>query len=232
MVVHRGRRLIALLSVLVLLVATLYIPNPARAGDLGPGGTFVDDDGNTHEGMIEAIVEEGITLGCSADPPLYCPDDDVRRDQMASFLARAMNLPDSVTDWFPDDNGNTHEGAINSIADAGITLGFGDGTYRPSGLVTRAQMASFLKRALGLPDSVTDWFTDDDGNTHEGAINSIADDGVTLGCDGDGHYCPLDNVRRDQMVTWTPDWLSVSGRLVVECPPGVGHLGGCPVGEP
>ena len=33
-------------------------------------------------------------------------------------------------------------------------------------------------------------------------------------------------------VTWTPDWLSVSGRLVVECPPGVGHLGGCPVGEP
>ena len=50
MVVHRGRRLIALLSVLVLLVATLYIPNPARAGDLGPGGTFVDDDGNTHEG--------------------------------------------------------------------------------------------------------------------------------------------------------------------------------------
>ena len=33
-------------------------------------------------------------------------------------------------------------------------------------------------------------------------------------------------------MTWTPDWLSVSGRLVVECPPGVGHLGGCPVGEP
>ena len=33
-------------------------------------------------------------------------------------------------------------------------------------------------------------------------------------------------------LTWTPDWLSVLGRLVVECPPGVGYLGGCPVGEP
>ena len=130
MVVHRGRRFVALLSVLVLLVATLYIPNPARAGDLGPGGTFIDDDGNTHEGMIEAIVEVGITLGCSSDPPLYCPGDDVRRDQMASFLKRALELPDSVTDWFPDDDGSTHEDAINSIADAGITLGFGDGTYR------------------------------------------------------------------------------------------------------
>ena len=35
-----------------------------------------------------------------------------------------------------------------------------------------------------------------------------------------------------QPLTWTPDWLSVSGLLVVECPPGVGHLGGCPVGVP
>ena len=37
---------------------------------------------------------------------------------------------------------------------------------------------------------------------------------------------------KGRTLTWTPDWLSVSGRLVVECPPGVGHLGGCPVGEP
>ena len=141
-------RLLGVVSVMALLTVAIALPNPARAGGLGPGGTFIDDDGNTHEGMIEAIVAEGITLGCSADPPLYCPGDDVRRDQMASFLKRALDLPDSVTDWFPDDDGSTHEGAINSIADAGVTLGFGDGTYRPLGSVTRAQMASFLKRAI------------------------------------------------------------------------------------
>ena len=63
-------------------------------------------------------------------------------------------------------------------------------------------MASFLARALDLPESVVDWFTDDDGDTHEGAINSIADDGVTLGCDAFDHYCPRDNVHRDQMASF------------------------------
>ena len=38
---------------------------------------------------------------------------------MASFLAQALELPDSVIDWFPDDNGNVHESNINKIADDG-----------------------------------------------------------------------------------------------------------------
>ena len=62
-------------------------------------------------------------------------------------------------------------------------------------------MASFLARALDLPPSVKDWFSDDDGSTHEDNINKIADDGVTLGCDAEGHYRPGDNVRRDQMAS-------------------------------
>ena len=36
----------------------------ALAG-LPPGGTFTDDDGNTHEGNMEAIAAAGITLGCN-----------------------------------------------------------------------------------------------------------------------------------------------------------------------
>lgn len=38
----------------------------------------------------EAILEAGITRGCGLDPLLYCPDDTVRRDTMAAFLARAL----------------------------------------------------------------------------------------------------------------------------------------------
>ena len=33
---------------------------------------------------------------------------------------------------------------INAIAEAGITLGFGDGTFRPGVGVSRQQMATFL----------------------------------------------------------------------------------------
>ena len=61
---------------------------------LPPGGSFVDDDGNIHEGAIEAIAAAGITRGCN--PPAndrYCPDQSVNREQMAAFLARALDLP-------------------------------------------------------------------------------------------------------------------------------------------
>ena len=154
--------------------------------------------------MIEAIAALGITQGCSAEfPEYYCPFNDVTRAQMASFLARALDLGATTIDYFDDDDDNTHEDNINRIAEPPeITLGCGPPrTYCPDDFVTRAQMASFLARAFDLPASTTDWFTDDNGNLHEGAINSLADSGITLGCDA-RLYCPLDFVARDQMASF------------------------------
>jgi hypothetical protein len=42
--------------------------------------------------FIEALVAAGITGGCSASPPLYCPDGVVTRKQMAAFISRALGL--------------------------------------------------------------------------------------------------------------------------------------------
>ncbi len=39
---------------------------------------------------------------------------------------------------------------IEALAASGITTGYPDGTFRPTAVVTRAQMATFLARALGL----------------------------------------------------------------------------------
>ena len=64
---------------------------------------------------------------------------------MASFLARALDLPPSPDDWFGDDDNSVDE-AIDSIAEAGITVGFSDGTFAEP--VTRAQMAAFSTRFL------------------------------------------------------------------------------------
>ena len=41
---------------------------------------------------VEAIRLAGITTGCSTVPSLYCPIDPVKRDQMATFVARALGL--------------------------------------------------------------------------------------------------------------------------------------------
>ena len=41
---------------------------------------------------IEAFVAAGVTAGCQANPPLYCPDANVTRRQMAVFFAKALGL--------------------------------------------------------------------------------------------------------------------------------------------
>ncbi|MDH3499860.1 MAG: S-layer homology domain-containing protein [Acidimicrobiia bacterium] len=186
------RRLSAALTLAVAFTAITAAPAFAE-------GSFVDDDGNTHEQSIEAIVVEAITLGCGDFA--YCPTELVTRGQMASFLARAFDLPTATADHFPDDAG-AHEDNINRIAEAGITSGFADGTYRPDGVVSREQVASFLARALGLSPLDGNSFRDVSG-IHAGNIYAVAADEITLGCSADGTlYCPSDPVRRDQMASF------------------------------
>jgi N-acetylneuraminic acid mutarotase len=67
---------------------------------------------------------------------------------MASFISRGWDLPPTGTDFFTDDESSSHEDNINRIAAAGITTGLGGGIYQPLGLVSRAQMASFIARAI------------------------------------------------------------------------------------
>ena len=53
---------------------------------------FVDDGGSGHEANINALRLAGITKGCRLGSDHFCPTDRVSREQMASFLARALDL--------------------------------------------------------------------------------------------------------------------------------------------
>lgn len=150
---------------------------------------------------IRWLSEEGITHGCNAEGTSFCPDQPVLREQMASFLSRALSLPATSTDFFTDDDGSVHEANINRIAEASITQGCGATTFCPEDEVTREQMASFLARALSLPATSTDYFTDDDESIHQGAINRLAAAGITSGCGG-GHFCPDEALSRAQMAAF------------------------------
>ena len=200
----RGGRLVGV-AVLVLTITTsgaLMTSLPA-AGQLPPGGTFSDDDGNTHEGMIEAIAAVGITLGCNEEGTLFCPGVPVRRDQMASFIARGFELPATTEDFFPDDEGNTHEDNINRLAAAGVTEGLEDGSYDPDRFGHPGADGFFPGSGRCELDPVGGDRFDDVSGVHEGNINAIAAAGVTEGCNEAGNlYCPHDPVRRDQMASF------------------------------
>jgi Lysyl oxidase/S-layer homology domain len=148
---------------------------------------------------VEWLFQSGITTGCSH--LLFCTEQIVPREQMASFLARARALPPPGGDHFWDDAGSFHEPDINRTAEAGVTNGCDAGRFCPTEGVTRAQMASFLARAFALPDATTDYFWDDAGSIHEADINRVAQAGITLGC-GDGAYCGGNFVTRGQMAAF------------------------------
>lgn len=164
-----------------------------------PTGTFSDIGGSLFRAEIEWLVSEEIASGCT--PTKYCPVNTVTRAQMASFLKRAMNLPPASRDYFSDDAASIHQDDINRLTEAGVTSGCGGGRYCPSAYVNRAEMASFLVRALSLPPTSTDFFSDDNGSIHEDAINRLAAAGVVSGCGGGG-YCPGWGVSREQMAAF------------------------------
>jgi hypothetical protein len=128
----------------------------ARALGLGSSTVdwFVDDDGHTFENSIDRLAAAGITLGCN--PPnnnRFCPDREVTRGQMAAMLVRAFDYPAGSSDRFVDDDGHTFESVIDRLATAGVTAGCNppdNNRFCPDEIVTRAEMATFLTRALGL----------------------------------------------------------------------------------
>jgi hypothetical protein len=179
-----------------------------------PSGGFNDTASSVHTASIDCLAWWDVTQGTSATR--YSPGTSVTRAQMASFLARfidnaaergdANGLPADAPRAFTDvDPANPHAQAIARLADAGIVQGRGDGTYDPSGRVTRDQMASFIRRAIehaagrSLP-AARDTFVDDTGLVHEESIDRLAGIGVASGVGG-FDYRPRADIRRDAMAS-------------------------------
>jgi glucose/arabinose dehydrogenase len=107
---------------------------------------------------------------------------------------------------FTDDDGSVHEGGIEAIAAASITVGcnppFND-EFCPDRDITRAEMATMISRALGLGATSNDYFIDDNGHVLEGGINRIAEAGITTGCDPDARkFCPNRTLTRAEAATF------------------------------
>ncbi len=210
-----------------ILVAVPSFSTPAEAAELPPGGTFVDDNESVHEGAIEAIAAAGITVGCN--PPRddrYCPGRVLTRGELASFLARALDLPAAAHQPFVDTLDSVHNQAINQIAAFGITTGCNppdNNRFCPNRPISRAEMASMLARAFDLSSVGDGPFTDIAESVHAGNINAIAAEGITVGCNppANDRYCPEGQVTREQMASFLARAL---GLEIVEPPDPPFHM--------
>ena len=106
---------------------------------------FVDPVGFTFDNYHQYVIE------------ISMPQLDANHKFKGVRIAYQRQIsPAPATARFPDvPTGHPHFRNIEALAASGITVGYSDGTYRPDNSVTRAEMATFLSRALGLhhPDA-------------------------------------------------------------------------------
>ena len=169
-------------------------------GDIA-NSLFADD--------IVWLAQNNITVGCTQQPLQYCPNKPVTRAQMATFLTRALNLetppqPAGFTDIDPD---SVHAPSIEALHAAGITTGCAQQPlqYCPNRPVTRAQMATFLTRALNLetPPQPAGFADIDPDGVHAPSIEALHAAGITTGCAQQPlQYCPNRPVTRAQMAAF------------------------------
>ena len=168
---------------------------------------FGDIAGHQFADEIVWLAEEGITLGCAAHS--YCPSSPVTRAQMASFLARALDLetPRQRAGFDDVDPSSAHAANIEALFAAQITTGCARDplAYCPDRPVTRAQMASFLARALELevPPQSAGFDDVDPSSAHAANIEALFAAQITTGCARDPlAYCPNRPVTRAQMAAF------------------------------
>jgi hypothetical protein len=176
--------------------------------------TFIDVPSDSWAwGYVEAAVENGVVQGFPDGT--YQPNLVVTRDQMAVYIARALEGGDSgvppgpATPSFPDvlvDHWAYKY--VEHAVDQGVVQGFDDGSYRPDLPVDRAQMAVYIARALAgsdanvpagpptptFPDVPTDFWS-------YNYVEYIAEQGVSQGYP-DGLYHPEIPCTRDQMAVY------------------------------
>lgn len=191
--------------------------DPACRGGTQTAERFGDIDGSgTHDDAIRCLGAYAVVQGFTASDGgfEFRPGQDVTRQQMASFVANALRavpdayyaLPDGGEPGFDDaqDISQSHRASVADLQAAGIVTGHDDGTFRPGLPIDRAQMASFIARAIEqatgeeLPRG--DGF-DDVAGTHEDNIEKLQAIGVVQG-QGDGTYDPAGATTRAQMTSF------------------------------
>jgi subtilisin family serine protease len=206
---------------------TVVEPAPNQVCDDVEGESFSDVDSDPpHGGNIACVAGYGIARGF--DDGTFGPLQDIRRDQMASFLARTLEvggfeLPTTPASAFPDDSGNEHELEVDQLAEVGIIKGNDDGDFDPFGRVSRGQMAAFLRRTVefALDENLTaagSDFTDIADSEHVDDIEIVAGLDIARGVSSTT-YAPTADVTRAQMGTFLARTLQVMGEEGIELAP-------------
>ena len=118
-----------------------------------PGGANVFSDTSGEVGSAAGWASaSGVTNGVSTTA--FAPNSSITREQLVTMLYRMAGSPAADTSKLASftDGGSVQSYAQSAVAWAisnGLLTGYGDGTIRPAGVATRAEVCTIIMRYLG-----------------------------------------------------------------------------------
>ena len=165
---------------------------------------FVDVPENSYYAKaVDWAVEKSITNG--VDETHFAPDETCTRAQAVTFLWRALGCPEptATKSEFTDvtDANAFYYKAVLWATENGVTNGIGDGSFGVNGIVNRAQMVTFMARAMKGKANTAESFTDvPEGAYFADAAAWAKENGISNGIGGN-MFGSNENCARAQIVT-------------------------------
>ncbi len=160
--------------------------------------------GKYYEAPVNWAAEHGITTGTS--PYLFTPHGDCTRAQVVSFLWRAAGCPAPETSENPFTDVDKHDYYYHAVlwaVEQGVTKGTSATKFSPNEVCTRAQVVSFLYRAMGSPvvDGTVPFTDVREKDYFRSAVLWAVANGITQGTTKTT-FAPKETCTRAQVVTF------------------------------
>lgn len=185
-------------------------------------------------GTANLIWNRQITHGCSYDPHLFCPANNLTRGDASVLIVRSIysaltgnaeGFTPPLSPFFTDVPA-THPRFpyIQQLKNLGITVGCTATTFCPDDLVTNIQFATFAVRARQIIDSSI---------VSGGAITQIGSVNNGISCPTDfscSPYFPGDMTAADPRFQWVQKARELAGPMIQppNCPAQAGGPAFCP----
>ncbi|GGN94790.1 hypothetical protein GCM10010969_09840 [Saccharibacillus kuerlensis] len=183
---------------------TLQALTQAAAVTQNGSRTFSDlSAGHWSRDAVVKATKLGIVSGY--ENGTFRPNASVTRAEFTAMIARAFGIePASSSASFRDTGSNWASGYIAALSDLGVVAGYKDGSFKPSGTISRAEMAVMIARVINLNElstGTTANFSDVSGDYWAaGAISQASSAGLLNGTSSSS-FAPKKEASRAEAIT-------------------------------